>query len=135
MRSVFFCVLACVFAACWEFSAAETTLGTSARQLAIDARLYHARHPFQIAGTIAILAAAAAVLIWIFEQPHLEDGMRLLWLAFNLFAALSLVVFLSLNSIDLLANTLVLTFPVIQWLKLACAAIAHAASAASLPVR
>ena len=133
MRLLLLCALG-LSVACWELSTAETTLGTSARQLTIDARLYHERQTFQIAGTIAVAAVAAAIFLWIFERSHLAGSERLMWIAFDLFAATSLIGLLSLNSVDRLANMLVLGFPVVQWLKLASATLALLGSAQPLLV-
>src|SRR5205085_2355323 len=62
----------------------------------------------------------------------LAGGERLVWIAFDLFAATSLIGLLSLNSVDRLANMLVLGFPVIQWLKLASGTLALLGSAQPL---
>jgi len=122
------CVAACVAAACWEITSADTVLTDIVRRFAIDTHHYDQREMLQVALTATALACASWVFVSILDVDQ-RGGRRLVLTGLNLFAGASAIALISHHAIDRLANALWWSVPAIQWLKIASGGLALAGSA------
>jgi hypothetical protein len=126
--------LACILAAAWEASAAESGLGDWLRRMAISRGWYDDRRRLQEVLTAIVFAVSLLVALVALRRDHAQP-ISLVFSSADTYWGMSAISFISLHDADAWLATPVLTIPVAQIVKLAAAAVAAsgAARAASFP--
>ena len=123
--------LACLVAAIWEATTAESFLGDMLRKFAVHYGLYSKRRFFQQLLTTAAVVVSASVAAAALRRARVQPASWLFCTA-DVYWGISAVSFISLHDVDALLATPVLTIPVVQIVKLVLALTAVAATGGAL---
>ena len=117
--------LACLLAAAWEASAAESGLGDLLRRLAISRGWYDGRRRLQEALTVIVIAVSLVAAVGALRRDHAQP-VSLVFSSADAYWGISAISFISLHDADAWLATPVFTIPVAQVVKLAAALVAAA---------
>lgn len=120
--------LACVLAAVWEASAAESGLGDLLRRLAISRGWYGSRRHLQEVLTGIVLAISLVTAVVALRRDHAQP-VSLVFSSVDAYWGISAISFISLHDADAWLATPVFSLPVVQVVKLAAALVAVSGTA------
>jgi hypothetical protein len=115
--------LACVLAAAWEASAAESGLGDVLRRFAISHGWYDDRRRLQEVLTALVIAISLVFAVVTLRRDHAQP-VSLVFTSADAYWGISAISFISLHDADAWLATPVFTIPVAQVVKLAAALVA-----------